>query len=691
MWYKIILLMLLVGNLYTQELAQLRVLGKPQKSTDEFVAKRDVNGRFCAAIKIVSDMEGFKYDSNNGVVAVDDQPGQDLVYLQPDERVLKIFHTGYEPLKIILSNYGIQLKPREVWTLKISGVGKAANTLPVTFLVQPQDARIEVDGVQAKHGQPIDLSPGRHQLKIYKQGYRPIEKEIQVSKSQVLFNFTLQEVEIQPVTIKSQPTGAQIYINGVLKGQTDYGFWLYPGDYQLKLSLPGYVEVNQTITVRENQSNEFFFTLIKNAGYLQVTLDPPDVQLLINGQLYNPAEKIALAPGTYQVVVSKNGYLEQREEIQIKIGETVTRHYTLTKNAATLLVQVSPANARLLINKEDYSGRSSIELPPGTYKIEVLAEGFYPHSETVQLQRGQVVRKRFNLRQMLGGLRFSVYPVFANVRLMRNGRIVQSWQGLKLLKNLPVGEYLVEASANGYSTERKTLTIRENQTTNVEIKLRKGVFFTGTARRTSATGRLKLNATPPDAQITVDGKPIPDTYLILPVGRYTVRCEKSGYYAQKKKAHISRNQDTVLEFNLQRKTKGKGIVRSLFFPGWGQSYMENGGRGLFYKFGFLLSAAGAYYFTDQYNKSVKEYNTLHDQYLQAIDYQQALDLGDQMESQYKKVEDNEKFRNYFYAATAGVWLINLLDAMFLPPGWKRSAKFSLNSGPNGVKINIALQ
>lgn len=477
MWYKLILSMLLIGSLNAQELAQLRVLGKPQKSSDEFVAKRDANGRYCAMIKVISDMEGFQYDANNGVVEVDDQPGQDLVYLQPDERVLKILHTGYEPLKMILSEYGIQLKPRAVWSIKISGVGKAANTLPVTFLVQPQDAQIEVDGVAAQHGKPIDLSPGRHQLKIYKEGYRPIEEEIQVSKSQVLFNFTLQEVEIQPVTIKSQPTGAQIYINGVLKGQTDYGFWLYPGDYQLKLSLPGYVEVNQTITVRENQNNEFSFTLLKNAGYLQVTLDPPDAQLLINGQAYQATGKIALAPGTYQVVVTKNGYLEQRDEVQIKIGQTVIRHYTLTKNAATLLVQVSPANARLLINKEDYSGRSSIELPPGTYKIEVLAKGYYPQSATVQLKRGQVIRKDFNLQQMVGGLRFSVNPVFAEVRLMRNGQTVQRWQGLKLLKNLPVGEYQIEASANGYSTERKNLTIRENQTTNVEIKLRKGVFL----------------------------------------------------------------------------------------------------------------------------------------------------------------------------------------------------------------------
>lgn len=92
----------------------------------------------------------------------------------------------------------------------------------------------------------------------------------------------------------------------------------------------------------------------------------------------------------------------------------------------------------------------------------------------------------------------------------------------------------------------------------------------------------------------------------------------------------------MLNFNLQRKTKGKGIVRSLFFPGWGQSYMENGGRGLFYKFGFLLSAAGAYYFTDQYNKNVKDYNTTHEKYLQTMDSKEALNLGDQMESQYKK-------------------------------------------------------
>ncbi|MHB2148650.1 hypothetical protein ACX8XP_06300 [Calditrichota bacterium LG25] len=74
-----------------------------------------------------------------------------------------------------------------------------------------------------------------------------------------------------------------------------------------------------------------------------------------------------------------------------------------------------------------------------------------------------------------------------------------------------------------------------------------------------------------------------------------------------------------------------------------------------------------------------------------MDYNQVLRLGDQMESQYKKVEDNEKMRNYFYMATVSVWLINVLDAMIMTPGWKSSVKFSLNNGAKGVEIHFVIR
>ena len=687
-----VFVMIILHSLSAQQLAQLRVIGKPQKSPDEFVGSnhRDANGRICAMIKVISDMEGFQYDAYNGVVSVEDQPGQDLVYLQPDERVLEIFHEGYEPLKLILSNYGIQLAPRQVWSIKISGVGKAANTLPVTFLVQPQDAAIEVDGLAVRQGKPIDLSPGHHQLKITKQGYRTIDQEINVDKSHVLFNFTLQEVDLLPVTIKSVPVGANIFLNGVNQGQTDRGLWLYPGDYQLKIQLPGYVPVEQTITVAENKDNTFAFTLLKNAGYLQVTVNPPGATITINQQTYRATDKISLPPGTYELVVSKNGYLDVKDQITIKIGQTVRRNYHLIKNIATVNLDVQPKNATVLINKTDYSDRQQAELAPGVYKIEVLAKGYYPKSETITLQRGQVINRSYHLVQRVGKLRFSVAPVFADVQLKQNGRTIQRWQGLKLIKNLPIGQYEIVASANGYSTERKVVNILENQTSNLDLRLEKGVFFTGRKRNTRVTGQLRLAVTPTDAQVTIDGMPVTDSYLILPVGKYQIKCQKSGFSGQSKTVRIRQNQETRIEINLTKKSKGKALTRSLFFPGWGQSYKENNGRGLLFRLAFLGTAAGAYYFTDQYNKTVKDYNAIRQQYESAVDYNQVLNLGNQMERQYKKVEDNEKFRNYFYMATAGIWLINVLDVAIMPPGWKRSGKYALDFKGNGVRLQVCL-
>ena len=106
--------MMFLSNSLFAQLAEMQIVGKPQKLESEFVGVRDANGRICAAIQVISDQDGFRYQSYNGVVKVDDEPGKDMVYLQPDERVLEIFLSGYKPLKVILSEIGIQLREREV-------------------------------------------------------------------------------------------------------------------------------------------------------------------------------------------------------------------------------------------------------------------------------------------------------------------------------------------------------------------------------------------------------------------------------------------------------------------------------------------------------------------------------------------------------------------------------------------------
>ncbi len=392
--------------------AKMSVSGKPYKSSSEFSGVSDGNGRLCAMLKIISDMDGFSYDSNNGIVKVVDKPGEDRVYVSPDERVLKIFKSGYEPLQIILSEYGIQLNPKEVWQIKITGQAKTGDLLPVTVFAQPQDAILEVDGQAAISGQTVKLSKGSHKLRISKEGFKSREENISVSEQNVVFNFSLKEVELQQVVIKSVPSEARVYVNSVDEGVTDRGLFKFPGQYQLKLSKTGYVEINETITVTEGPS----------AG---------------SGQASN------------------------------------TFSYNLTKNSGLLQLAVTPTNASVLINKKDYSNRSAIELAPGMYKIEISQNGYNPESETITMERGQTLLKTYNLVAKTGKLQFNIQPLTANVTLKQNGRAVQSWTGMKLL-DLQVGSYELECAASGYGAETKIIMIEEQQTAIADIKLSRG-------------------------------------------------------------------------------------------------------------------------------------------------------------------------------------------------------------------------
>jgi len=210
-----------------------------------------------------------------------------VVYLSPDERVLEIFHSGYEPLKLILSDYGIQLRSKEVWKIKIKGQTNTGDLLPVTIFVQPTDAHITVDGKTAQSGKAIELSRGSHRLLIRKEGFNTIDKTIFVSKDQVVFNETLSEQDLVAVQIRSIPQGAQIYMDGLDRGTTDKGIWLYPGTYSIKLIKPGYSEINQTISVVEGGNNVFNFTLTKNSGTLILDITPSGTTVLINKEDYS--------------------------------------------------------------------------------------------------------------------------------------------------------------------------------------------------------------------------------------------------------------------------------------------------------------------------------------------------------------------------------------------------------------------
>ncbi|MFQ5825171.1 MAG: SUMF1/EgtB/PvdO family nonheme iron enzyme, partial [bacterium] len=386
------------------QLSKMQIVGKPEKSSTEIVAVRDANGRYCAAIQVISDMDGFRYDSYNGVVKVDDQPGQDMVYLPPDERVLEIFKSGYEPLKIILSEIGIQLKPKEVWKIKLKGQAKSADILPVSILIKPKGAQVFIDSKNMGAGPTFQLAKGSHRVKIVKSDYETLEQTINVDERNVLFNFTLKEKEDVGVQIESTPAGAKVFIDGLQFGETPVSGFYPQGRYAIKVEKAGYVTVEETIQVAPPLTRKSY-RLEENVGYLTINTDSK-ATVYLNGKVITDRQNIKLAPMLARIKVTRPKAESLEKQVTIKRNQRVTVDLYPQVPSGTIQVAVTPFDARIELRGDagEYFTSKGMKIfkniPIGRYDLTVSQSGYNEYKETLTLVAGDKISKTLKLDKL---------------------------------------------------------------------------------------------------------------------------------------------------------------------------------------------------------------------------------------------------------------------------------------------------
>ncbi len=381
----LILITLLTTTLFPQ--SKLHIKGQPQKLSSEIVAVRDANGNYCAAIKILSDKEGFKYESYNGVVKMKDNPGEDIVYLSADERVLQVYKTGYQSMKIILSEIGIQLEEKAVWEIRITGEAKA---IPINIITEQEDATIHIDGEQKGTSRTHKVPIGKHTLKIEKEGYKSITDNVEVSESNTLFEYKLDEMNPVKITIKSNPPGATILIDNVSEGQTNKQIFKFPGEYDIKLIKSNYETVVDTISVLRDGNNSWSYDLIKTTGKVILNTDPSDANIYLNGQ-HKSANEIEVAPGRYKIEIKKDGYYSDTKTLTVTKGGRKEISFNLSQKTGKLQVEVEPMETEVTLYKNNkiidswIGSKSHREIGIGKYRLKGKAEGYQPKSKVINI------------------------------------------------------------------------------------------------------------------------------------------------------------------------------------------------------------------------------------------------------------------------------------------------------------------
>lgn len=174
------------------DLAKMEIVGTPVLSETEIVARRLPDGRYCAGLRIISELDNFSYDAEIGIVKYIDNPGEDILYLDPNNRYITAYHVGYEPLKIILSEFGIQLREREMWNLEIRG--GVVDILPVSFIIEPADAELRINNEIMEGGPTFQLKTNIYYIEVRKEGYYTRRDTIQVTLNDVIFEYYLGKI-----------------------------------------------------------------------------------------------------------------------------------------------------------------------------------------------------------------------------------------------------------------------------------------------------------------------------------------------------------------------------------------------------------------------------------------------------------------------------------------------------------------
>lgn len=475
-----VLLSLFYSFAYSQKPLEMSVVpGSAKEEPSELVSKdiRDANGITTAGLIIFSDLKGLTYQSYNGVVKVTSNPGRDFVFLSPDERVVEVYCFGYTPLKIMLNEQGIKLKSGQTWSIKITGE-KKLELIPVNLLVDQEDARIFIDGVDKGTAKNHQLSVGKHGIRIEKPGYITLTDSIDVRTDNSLFSFKLPELDMIGITINSVPQEAKIFIDEVEKGETNRGLFLYPGRYKLRLSKGGYSDSSVTINVSETAKKELTIALVKNTGLFTYT--------------------------------------------------------------------VQPADATVLVNKENVTGKGQVDLTPGTYKVEVTRENHYPLSEVIEVGKNKSIQRSFVLKPKVGTYQFSASPSGSAAQLTQAGVVVKSWSGLTRFKDLMVGTYTLTVTLAGYDPFTKTVTIRENETSVDDVILKKAVFGSVKVTVSPSYSSLSLYQNGTFVKALSNGV----TENNIRPGSYTVKASYSGYEPDEKSLTVVEGATATASFDL---------------------------------------------------------------------------------------------------------------------------------------------
>lgn len=174
--------------------------------------------------------------------------------------------------------------------------------------------------------------------------------------------------------VSSDPSGAEVYLNGLLVGITgELGLLdLAPGRYSLELRLDGYMPATRSLELRQGVPSFPHLTLTAVSGGSVQLGSVPRAEVLAAGvSLGFTPLMIPAHAGVLQLTLVREGFRSQEISVIVR-NNRVSRSQVMLQPEREPLVFWTPADGvSVSINGEPFSGAAATSLRPGRVEIAV--------------------------------------------------------------------------------------------------------------------------------------------------------------------------------------------------------------------------------------------------------------------------------------------------------------------------------
>ena len=365
-----------------------------------------------------------------------------------------------------------------------------------------------------------------------------------------VYEMVLQYIEPKPelgfLAISSEPTDADIYIDGKHYGKTNNVITdLAVGTHELKLEKEGYSTVTRTFVTTKGETlklNETLQAGVNKKTYLIVQADQPDAVVYIDGEMLGAKEARKLVDDgtTHTYKIECKLYHEESGTVTVKDKTVVNK--TLRPAFGYLNISSTPEQGANVWVDGELIGVTPIKtdkLASGTHTVRVMKDMYKMKEQSFTVTDGQTTNATLNMSANFVRLTLTVdsdsdSDIYVDEEYKGKGR----WTG-----RLSDGEHIFEARKTGHKPSRKSvdLVLGENKTITLDTP-------------TPINGTIDIDSSPMGATIYIDGKHYGETpnYISdILIGEHELKLTKQGCAEIKKTIIIKEGEALTINEKLQ--------------------------------------------------------------------------------------------------------------------------------------------